>query len=46
VGTPDQIVGDLRLLEAAGVELATLRFGETDVEQLELFAERVAPALV
>jgi hypothetical protein len=44
VGTPDQFVGDLRLLEAAGVEYVVLRFGDGDVAQLELFARQVAPA--
>lgn len=44
VGTPDQVVGDLRLLEAAGVDHVTLRFGDTGVEQLERFAREVAPA--
>jgi alkanesulfonate monooxygenase SsuD/methylene tetrahydromethanopterin reductase-like flavin-dependent oxidoreductase (luciferase family) len=44
VGTPDQFVGDLRLLEAAGVDNVMLRFGDGGVEQLELFAREVAPA--
>jgi alkanesulfonate monooxygenase SsuD/methylene tetrahydromethanopterin reductase-like flavin-dependent oxidoreductase (luciferase family) len=44
VGTPDECIGDVRLLEAAGVEHLTLRFGEPGVEQLELFAREVAPA--
>jgi alkanesulfonate monooxygenase SsuD/methylene tetrahydromethanopterin reductase-like flavin-dependent oxidoreductase (luciferase family) len=45
VGTPDQVIGDLRLLEAAGVEHVTLRFGTADVGQLERFARDVRPAL-
>lgn len=44
VGTPDTIVGDLRLLDEAGVEHVTLRFGDTDIGQLERFARDVAPA--
>lgn len=44
VGTPEQVVGDLRLLEAAGVDSVTLRFGDAGVEQLERFAREVAPA--
>jgi alkanesulfonate monooxygenase SsuD/methylene tetrahydromethanopterin reductase-like flavin-dependent oxidoreductase (luciferase family) len=44
VGTPDQLVGDLRLLEAAGVEHVVLRFGTTGTAPLERFARDVAPA--
>ena len=44
VGTPDECIGDLRLLEAAGVDHLTLRFGEPGVEQLERFAREIAPA--
>ena len=44
VGTPDQFVGDLRLLEAAGVEQVILRFGDAAVEQLDRFAREVATA--
>ena len=44
VGTPDQFVGDLLLLEAAGVEHVTLRFGDAAVEQLDRFARQVATA--
>ena len=44
VGTPDQFVGDLRLLEAAGVEHVTLRFGDAGIDQLELFTREIAPA--
>ena len=45
VGTPDQVISDLRLLEAAGVEHVTLRFGSTDLSQVERFATEVHPAL-
>jgi alkanesulfonate monooxygenase SsuD/methylene tetrahydromethanopterin reductase-like flavin-dependent oxidoreductase (luciferase family) len=44
VGTPDQVVSDLQLLEGAGVQHVTLRFGSTDVEPLERFAREVRPA--
>jgi alkanesulfonate monooxygenase SsuD/methylene tetrahydromethanopterin reductase-like flavin-dependent oxidoreductase (luciferase family) len=44
VGTPDQVVADLRLLEAAGVEHVVLRFGLTGTSPLERFAREVAPA--
>lgn len=44
VGTPDQVASDLRLLEAAGVDHVTLRFGSTDVDEVERFAAEVAPA--
>ena len=44
VGTPDQMIGDLRLLEDAGVELVVLRFGTTGTAPLERFAREVAPA--
>ena len=44
VGTPDQVASDLRLLEAAGVDHVTLRFGSADVGQLERFAGEVRPA--
>jgi len=46
VGTPDQLIGDLRLLEAAGVDSVMLRFGAGGIDQLELFARDVAPAFV
>jgi alkanesulfonate monooxygenase SsuD/methylene tetrahydromethanopterin reductase-like flavin-dependent oxidoreductase (luciferase family) len=46
VGTPDQVVSDLRLLETAGVDHVTLRFGATDVGQLERFAAEVSPAFL
>ncbi len=45
VGTPDQVVEDLRLLVAAGVDHITLRFGTADPEPLERFARQVMPAL-
>jgi len=45
VGTPDQVIGDLRLLATAGVDHVVLRFGSADVSQLERFAAEVAPAL-
>jgi len=44
IGTPDQVIGDLRLLKDAGVDHVTLRFGDVDVAQLERFAAEVAPA--
>lgn len=44
VGTPEQVVADLTLLEAAGVDHVTLRFGSTDVAQLERFTAEVRPA--
>lgn len=44
VGTADQLVGDLRDLEAAGVEQVTLRFGSTDPLLLERFARQVMAA--
>jgi alkanesulfonate monooxygenase SsuD/methylene tetrahydromethanopterin reductase-like flavin-dependent oxidoreductase (luciferase family) len=44
VGTPDEVVGDLRLLENAGVDHVVLRFGSTDVRPLEQFAVEVMPA--
>ena len=44
VGTPGQVIGDLRLLEDAGVELVALRFGEVGTSQLERFAREVALA--
>lgn len=43
VGTPDEVVADLRLLADAGVEQVTLRFGAA-IDQLERFARDVAPA--
>lgn len=43
VGTPDEVAGDFRLLEDAGVEHVVLRFGSTDVGPLERFAAEVMP---
>jgi alkanesulfonate monooxygenase SsuD/methylene tetrahydromethanopterin reductase-like flavin-dependent oxidoreductase (luciferase family) len=43
-GTPDDLISDLRSLEAAGVEHVTLRFGTTKIAPLERFASEVAPA--
>jgi alkanesulfonate monooxygenase SsuD/methylene tetrahydromethanopterin reductase-like flavin-dependent oxidoreductase (luciferase family) len=45
VGTPEQLIGDFGQLSAAGVDHVTLRFGSTDVSQLERFAREVRPAL-
>jgi alkanesulfonate monooxygenase SsuD/methylene tetrahydromethanopterin reductase-like flavin-dependent oxidoreductase (luciferase family) len=44
VGSPEELIGDLRLLEGAGVDHVTLRFGTTDVGPLERFARDVMPA--
>jgi alkanesulfonate monooxygenase SsuD/methylene tetrahydromethanopterin reductase-like flavin-dependent oxidoreductase (luciferase family) len=44
VGTPDQVVSDLQLLEAAGVEHVTRRFLATEIQHLEHFAHEVRPA--
>jgi alkanesulfonate monooxygenase SsuD/methylene tetrahydromethanopterin reductase-like flavin-dependent oxidoreductase (luciferase family) len=44
VGTPDDLVGDLRLLADAGVDHVTLRFGTVDPEPYERFAAEVMPA--
>ncbi len=38
VGSPDDLIGDLRLLEQAGVDHVTLRFGTVDVAPYERFA--------
>jgi alkanesulfonate monooxygenase SsuD/methylene tetrahydromethanopterin reductase-like flavin-dependent oxidoreductase (luciferase family) len=43
-GTADHLIADLRLLEAAGVDSVTLRFGSNDVRELEGFAREVRPA--
>jgi alkanesulfonate monooxygenase SsuD/methylene tetrahydromethanopterin reductase-like flavin-dependent oxidoreductase (luciferase family) len=43
VGTPEQLIADFRLLEAAGVDHVTLRFGSLDISQLERFAMEVRP---
>jgi alkanesulfonate monooxygenase SsuD/methylene tetrahydromethanopterin reductase-like flavin-dependent oxidoreductase (luciferase family) len=45
VGTPDQLVEDFGLLARAGVDHVTLRFGSTDISQLERFANEVWPGL-
>jgi alkanesulfonate monooxygenase SsuD/methylene tetrahydromethanopterin reductase-like flavin-dependent oxidoreductase (luciferase family) len=45
IGTPDQVIADLRLLQEAGVDHVTLRFGTADTADLERFAAEVAPAL-
>jgi alkanesulfonate monooxygenase SsuD/methylene tetrahydromethanopterin reductase-like flavin-dependent oxidoreductase (luciferase family) len=44
VGTPEQVTGDLRLLEDAGVEHVVLRFGPDGIEQMGRFAREVLPA--
>lgn len=44
VGTPEQLVGDFWWLARAGVDHVTLRFGTTDISQLEQFATEVLPA--
>jgi alkanesulfonate monooxygenase SsuD/methylene tetrahydromethanopterin reductase-like flavin-dependent oxidoreductase (luciferase family) len=44
MGTPDQVVSDLVALADAGVEQITLRFGSTEVADLERFAQLVMPA--
>jgi alkanesulfonate monooxygenase SsuD/methylene tetrahydromethanopterin reductase-like flavin-dependent oxidoreductase (luciferase family) len=46
VGSPDDLIGDLRLLADAGVDQVTLRFGTTDPAPLEAFAREVVPAFV
>lgn len=43
VGSPDDLVGDLQLLAAAGVDHVTLRFGTVDPAPLERFAREVLP---
>ncbi|HXY94395.1 MAG TPA: LLM class flavin-dependent oxidoreductase [Acidimicrobiia bacterium] len=44
VGSPDDVIGDLRLLADAGVDHVTLRFGTTGPSPLERFAREVMPA--
>ncbi len=44
VGSPDDLIGDLRLLEEAGVDHVTLRFGTVDPAPLERFVAEVMPA--
>ena len=43
-GSPDDLVGDLRLLETAGVDHVTLRFGTSSTAPLEQFVRDVMPA--
>jgi alkanesulfonate monooxygenase SsuD/methylene tetrahydromethanopterin reductase-like flavin-dependent oxidoreductase (luciferase family) len=43
-GSPDDVIGDLKLLEAAGVDHVTLRFGSVGPDPLERFALEVLPA--
>jgi len=43
MGSPDDVIGDLRLLADAGVDHITLRFGTTDPEDLDRFAREVMP---
>lgn len=43
VGSIDQIVDKLRILEAAGMEHVTLQPAAPEIEQLELVAEKIAP---
>ena len=42
--SPDHVLADLRLLEAAGIDPVTLRLGVGGLDTLELFARDVAPA--
>jgi alkanesulfonate monooxygenase SsuD/methylene tetrahydromethanopterin reductase-like flavin-dependent oxidoreductase (luciferase family) len=44
VGSPDDLIGDLRLLQDAGVDHVTLRFGTVDLVPYKRFAADVAPA--
>jgi alkanesulfonate monooxygenase SsuD/methylene tetrahydromethanopterin reductase-like flavin-dependent oxidoreductase (luciferase family) len=44
IGTADQVIGDLSALADAGVEQITLRFGSSEVAELERFARLVMPA--
>ena len=44
VGSPDDLIGDLRLLQDAGVDHVTLRFGTVDLDPYERFASQVLPA--
>jgi alkanesulfonate monooxygenase SsuD/methylene tetrahydromethanopterin reductase-like flavin-dependent oxidoreductase (luciferase family) len=46
VGTPADLVGDLRLLADAGVDHVTLRFSTVELEPYERFAREVMPAFV
>jgi alkanesulfonate monooxygenase SsuD/methylene tetrahydromethanopterin reductase-like flavin-dependent oxidoreductase (luciferase family) len=45
VGSPEDVIADLRMLAESGVDHVTLRFGATDTSQLEHFAQDVMPAL-
>jgi alkanesulfonate monooxygenase SsuD/methylene tetrahydromethanopterin reductase-like flavin-dependent oxidoreductase (luciferase family) len=44
VGSPDDLIGDLRLLQDAGIDNVTLRFGTVETAPLERFAAEVMPA--
>jgi hypothetical protein len=44
VGSPEDLIEDLRLLQDAGVEHITLRFGTVDTAPYERFATEVLPA--
>jgi hypothetical protein len=44
VGSPDDLIGDLRLLQDAGVDHVTLRFGTVALGPYERFAAEVLPA--
>jgi alkanesulfonate monooxygenase SsuD/methylene tetrahydromethanopterin reductase-like flavin-dependent oxidoreductase (luciferase family) len=44
VGTPEDLISDLRALADAGVEHITLRFGDARVEPMQRFAREVMPA--
>ena len=44
VGSPDDMIADVRSLAEAGVEHITMRFGSNDTAPLERFARDVMPA--
>ena len=44
VGTPDELIADLRLLADAGVDHVTLRFATIDPSPVARFAREVMPA--
>jgi alkanesulfonate monooxygenase SsuD/methylene tetrahydromethanopterin reductase-like flavin-dependent oxidoreductase (luciferase family) len=44
MGSPDDLIGDLRLLAGAGVDHIALRFGTLETAPLERFAREVMPA--
>jgi alkanesulfonate monooxygenase SsuD/methylene tetrahydromethanopterin reductase-like flavin-dependent oxidoreductase (luciferase family) len=44
MGSPDDLIGDLRLLADAGVDHIALRFGTLETAPLEQFAREVMPA--